>query len=204
MKFVFLTLAIAISGGRASAENLAVRDWSGQSAPVVYNKSTVTNPVAGLIVLDALDGGYYGYDSTGNWSQMTVPGSGAFVESKNSGAVYPYTANQWADADSLSLSAGEWEVSAQMVFDSNGGASGATNLAIGISTTSGNSTTGLQMGDNEVSKEKTTAANSFDTLNIAALRVTPTTTTTYYFKVFVGTATANTHFAYRISARKIR
>jgi hypothetical protein len=92
------------------------------------------------------------------------------------------TTGTWGDATSISLTAGDWDVSSIGNWNNQGGAWTSTN--IGISTTSGNSNTGLTLGLN---RSQTSWASSTttptDTLNtVIPYRVSLSATTTVYFK----------------------
>ena len=94
----------------------------------------------------------------------------------------------WGDVTSLSLTAGVWDVSAYGNFGQGGAAS--TGAAIGISTTSGNSSSGLTSGLNRIDFSPP-GASAWQAASIVAYRVVITSTTTYYFKAsFTYTSTA--------------
>jgi hypothetical protein len=108
---------------------------------------------------------------------------------------------QWYDVTSVSLTAGDWDVSAIVGGAINGAT--ATVFAAGISATSGNSSTGLAQGDNYVEGfVPTTTTNN--TLVIPSFRVSLSGTTIYYLKANY-TFSGGTPKAYgTIRARRVR
>lgn len=110
----------------------------------------------------------------------------------------------WDDLVSISLTAGDWDVSAISLGVING-ATWSENI-LGISSTSGNSETGLVAGDNRI---RTTWANSSTTPTIVALtipsfRVSLAGTTTYYLKQQATFSAGTPQRTGRISARRVR
>lgn len=126
---------------------------------------------------------------------------GEYVESVSSaGTNFPATAN-WGDLTSISLTAGDWDVT----FTALASLSGATQTdwRIGISTTSGNSSAGLVTGSNTLQSTAPTASAN-NSLTIASYRQSLSGTTTVYAKYFA-TFSAGTPQAYgRLSARRVR
>lgn len=112
------------------------------------------------------------------------------------------TTDQYADLTSISLTAGDWDISGSVNFEKN--ASTWTIVQMGISSTSGNSGTGLVEGDNFLG----IGFNSFPPLSfpitISSFRVSLSSTTTYYLKVFTSFSAGQPKAYGRISARRIR
>lgn len=126
--------------------------------------------------------------------------SSAAVANSNSAAT-----TVWDDLTSISLTAGDWNVTGMAEWDTNGAT--ITQFQAGISTTSGNDTTGLNIGDNYIYIEQgssSTAIKSFP-LVIANYRISLTGTTTVYLKrqAIFSAGTPRTR-GYRISARRVR
>lgn len=105
------------------------------------------------------------------------------------------------DLTSLSLTAGDWDVTANLLTSAAGAT--VTAVLLGISTTSGNSGTGLVDGSSTVNAYPPTAANPGGGC-IANLRVSISTTTTYYFKLRGTFSVATPTASGRLSARRIR
>lgn len=121
------------------------------------------------------------------------------INLSTSGVVY-------ADALSISLTAGDWDIS----FVGCGFSTGTTftQLTLGIGTVTGNSNTGTVLGDNATQwySEGTTGlvGGKGPTLTVAGYRVSITSTTTYYLKmqgIYTGTIP---QVIARMSARRIR
>ncbi len=132
----------------------------------------------------------------------TVSGAvGAYSESViATGSAVTLTTAQWNDVTSLSLTAGDYDVSILPVFTNGTGVTG-TAVAAFVGTVSGNNSTGRSIGNNDWSSPTVPTANS-DVTGALTVRLVPTSTTTYYLKV-VGLFTAGTiKAAGRISARR--
>lgn len=129
----------------------------------------------------------------------TTGNIGEYIASVTSATAGTTTA--WADVTSISLTAGDWDVTFDCLFSSNGNT--ITTAQCGISTTAGNSSAGLTFGDNLLENlPPTTIANTSAT--IANYRISLSATTTIYAKhkySFSGTAPST--YA-RLSARRIR
>ncbi len=102
----------------------------------------------------------------------------------------------------ITISAGEWDLSMVAGVNINGGTmSGTTGIGISASATDPGFADAA-MGDNCVYGLPCTAASQ-TTLVVPAWRVTPTATTTYYAKLWADYTVAATKFQYRISARRV-
>lgn len=129
---------------------------------------------------------------------------GQFISSAVTGVNFP-TSTQFGDLTSIILPHGDWDVSAGYY----GNFSGVTGTAemIGISTTSGNSSTGLVNGDNSFTFLAASAATMPTLLPIyvPTYRMSLASTTTVYLK-FQATYTVGTPSVAgaRISARRVR
>jgi hypothetical protein len=117
-------------------------------------------------------------------------------------AINLVTSDAYVDVASISLTAGDWDITAVVAMYGNG-ATTFTATRYGISSTSGNSATGLSEGDNQGISPVT--SNTADhTFTIPNYRVSLSGTTTYYLKLrgtFTGTVPQS---AGRISARRVR
>lgn len=110
----------------------------------------------------------------------------------------------WADLTSITLTAGTWTMSNQAYATPGSGSLFA--LDIGISTTSGSSSSGLTQGDNWVGSRPVAASTAASELSlcIASYIVRLSSTTTYYLKCFpIWTTSAGTTGG-RITAIRIR
>lgn len=108
---------------------------------------------------------------------------------------------QYKDLTSISLTAGDWDVciSGEGVLNT----STTTEMAVGISITPGNSSTGLASGDNfnDIGLPISTDNTGF---SIPLVRQNLTTTTTVYFKIYAVYSLGTPQFRGRISARRVR
>lgn len=138
---------------------------------------------------------------------------GEYIESIVSSAstVNPAT-TVWGDMTSISLTAGDWDTTFICSWDYNGGLT--STFFAGISTTSGNSATGLVDASNNVSMFP--AANVFTAnanygrgnaafiLIVPAYRLSLASTTTVYAKVRSDRASGSPGAFGRLSARRVR
>lgn len=136
---------------------------------------------------------------------FSVYGSSDFTESTNTTlASWPITASQWGDFTNITLQPGEWDLVGTVVTNNNGAVTTGT-IGIGISTTSGNSTTGLDVATNRMLLTNVGTSGYAYTLSIPRYRVVVTTATTYYLKGIYGAAITNFQYqGYAISARRIK
>lgn len=117
-------------------------------APSVYDALTNAPKEVGSIVYDTSTAGFYGNDHEGNWVPLSASDSSdTYVSSNAALANYGTSAGFYGDLNSISLVAGEWDITAETVWYSNG-ATTTTQIGMGVSTTSGNSSAGMQIGDN--------------------------------------------------------
>lgn len=129
---------------------------------------------------------------------------GESTETVNSTSVAFPTTDELGDGASLSLTAGDWELTATMEADSNGATWSQTQ--IGISVTSGNSATGLTIGSNRLrfSFGSTSTAVLRVPLTIPMYRLTLSATTTVYLKVYSSYSAGSPTYRCRLSARRRR
>jgi len=127
---------------------------------------------------------------------------GEYIESLP-GIVNATTSGQFEDLTSISLTAGDWDITLVVSIDGNGSTMSAA--AIGISTTSGNSITGLNLGVNRLDEITDPSIGQAVGLSIPNFRVSLSTTTTYYAK-FLATYSSGTPRSNgsRLSARRMR
>jgi len=133
--------------------------------------------------------------SAGNVGQYIVA-SGNIQPSGASGV--------WEDVVSIALTAGDWDVSGMWVVDGNSTVFSGALTQYGISTTSGNSSSGLNPGDNLGFMIMTSATHQ-NGGSIPAWRVSTAGTPTVYLKVFNSYSSGGPPQTYgRISARRVR
>jgi len=127
------------------------------------------------------------------------------IESSSAGFVsYGITVNQFGDLTSIDLPPGEWDISALTIL--RGGTGFAPgSVQMGISTTAGNSTTGLVFGDNRSGLQPFTGTGDDNPQSIPFYNVVVTTETTHYLKYRIDASIGSgTDIAYKISARRIK
>jgi hypothetical protein len=133
-----------------------------------------------------------------------VSGVNELVESSNGTlANYSITAGQWGELTSISLTPGTWDIEAHIAWYSNG-ATTLQNVGCGISTTSGNSTTGLVLADTLQYDRKSGTSGDRNTSLVSKRGVIVTSSTTYYLKAYADSPTTNLQAAYKISARRVQ
>lgn len=111
------------------------------------------------------------------------------------------TTGQYGDLTSISLTAGDWDVSVN--FEAITGGATVTDIRCGIGTVSGNSSTGLNEGDNVAYGPPPTSVIT-QSLSIPPFRVSLSGTTTYYLKYRAGFSGGPPQAVGRISARRAR
>jgi hypothetical protein len=126
---------------------------------------------------------------------------GQYVESViSTGTNFP-TSGAFGDLTSISLTAGDWDVTCTLEEN----VSGATVVWFdaAISTTSGNSTSGLILGSNWLESPGTTSAAEGH-VSIPAYRLSLSSTTTVYLKYAASYSVSTPKAKGRISARRMR
>jgi len=105
------------------------------------------------------------------------------------------------DLTSITLTAGDWDIS--LIMDVTGNATG-TEAGCWISTTSGNSSTGQNVGDNTATTPTLSTAAADASLVVPSWRASISSTTTYYFKYQAVYSIGTPQARGRISARRVR
>lgn len=112
------------------------------------------------------------------------------------------------DATMLSLSPGDWDVSAMLMYTRNGATYATdTYFIAGITQTPGNNSTGISYGVNAANYADDTAATTYvnHTLTVPSYRVSLNATTMIYLKGYTETYNAgNPTYKCRLSARRMR
>lgn len=125
---------------------------------------------------------------------------GQYIESVFSNISYPAT-TVYGDASSISLTAGDWDVTLNAIPTANGAT--ITAQSLGISITSGNSTTGLVQGSNHINFGQLFTANNVPMV-IANYRISLASTTTVYTKFEAAFSGGTPSISGRLSARRMR
>lgn len=151
--------------------------------------------VTGLLTPSA---GVKGTTTNDSASALNV---GEYVESVVAVTNCP-TTSEWGDLTSISLTAGDWDVSVAALATLNA-ATITGETRIGISTTTGNSATGLVTGSNRITIPAPTATSDSGGA-ISSYRESLAGTTTVYLKYFAEYTGGPPKMAGRISARRVR
>ncbi len=156
-------------------------------------------------------GGTLNYE---NFSSLQISGRPNFTHYGNAGiherkkssvayGAYSIAADEWGDFASVEVGPGTWDFSASATCAAAGGAITTSNFYFGVSSTSGNSSTGLTLGDNQhVQKPAGTASGDFFYVGLPTWEQTVTSATTFYFKTFAETSTTNLNCAGTLTAER--
>lgn len=183
-----------------------VNTFSGGAGAITLSGSTIamgTGAITGSgnITFSPTTAGIIGTTTNDAAPTGTV---GEYVESVVSGVNLP-ASGVTGDATSISLTAGDWELTCTMSAQNAGGT--WSEVYAGISTTSGNSQAGLTLGSNYMGAifASTSTAVVRVPIVVPPYRFSFASTTTVYLKFLVQkTAGTPTCDALRISARRIR
>ena len=129
---------------------------------------------------------------------------GQYVESVvTSGSAVTLTDATWTNITSISLTAGDWDVTSLAIFPLNG-AGALADFLFAVSAYSGATTTDHVVGDNIITSpvNSTTGINTYAA--IPARRFSLASTTTIYMKAFVDVASGAYKGYGRLSARRVR
>lgn len=175
---------------------------SGVNTYIVESSSDVISIVSGSVTAATISNGGCSLLGTTTNDSAAAGFVGQYIESVV-GLGNVAASGALGDSSSISLTAGDWDVTAQGDFVLNTGVS-ITRTSLGISSTSGNSSTGLVSGSNlhDSAAIPTAAAQSF--ITVGSYRVSIASTTTFYLKTRVNYSSGNPQFAGRISARRVR
>jgi hypothetical protein len=112
------------------------------------------------------------------------------------------TSGEFGDLTSISLTAGDWNVTFSCAIYANGAT--VTRYDLGISVTAGNFNTGLVEGDTQSTNNITLTSTAEVTNSIPERRFSLSGTTTVYAKMYAIYSVATPQFKGRLSARRIR
>ena len=149
------------------------------------------NPTLGII----------GVTTNSNAAAGTV---GEYVESVISSFTnYPAATTVWGDMTTISLTAGDWDITGILETTANGATVSAGGSAMAISVNSGATTTDQVAGSNQVSIQTPSAGTDRGSI-LPNYRLALSGTTTIYFKLKASYSVATPQFKCRISARRER
>lgn len=111
------------------------------------------------------------------------------------------TSNQFGDAASIAITAGDWDIDASIMSTANGAT--VTGWDVGLSTTSGNTSANLIYGSN-VLQQVVPNATYNTAMSLPAVRMSWNESKTIYLKVRAVYSAATPQYVCRISARRRR
>lgn len=160
-----------------------------------------TETINGALV-NRLQGQYSHVTLICDGSNWQVTSANDWVEvGYSSVQTYPTTTGNFCDLQSVEVPPGEWDLAALVEYNANGAT--ITAAEHGISTTSGNSGTGLIAGSSRATTLIPTAAYNGPGM-IAGFRQVLTAATTYYHKGTITYTVATPRYFDRLSARRTR
>jgi hypothetical protein len=158
---------------------------------------TGANTVFSGTITPTQTGGIVGTTTNNNAQALSI---GEYIESVVAGVSFA-ASGQFGDATSISLTAGDWDVSLGANITANGATVTATR--IGISQTTGNSSVGLVAGSNSFLILPPTGAAD-NSITIPSYRQSLSGTTTIYAKMLANYTVATPQLSARLSARRVR
>lgn len=196
------TLAIANGGTGNTTATAAFAALSPITTKGDLIGGTGTNAEARLAV--GANGTHLIADSTQTTGMAWVAIGTTATSGATANTAWPVASTAWFDLTSLSLAAGTWWVSGMMCTDFSGGAGTAGNIQLAVTTTTGNSGTGVLIGQNDCfSAPADFASGRTSTFTIPGIIVTPGSTTTYYLKANADDATNLRYKGYTFNAVRI-
>ena len=127
---------------------------------------------------------------------------GEYIESVINSATNFGTSGQYFNTTSISLTAGDWEISYLVNVTANGSTM-TSGFRAGIGTVTGNDSTGLVVGSNTLDSGNPTSLID-QSISIPGFRVSLSGTTTYFGKAIATYSVATPQFTCRLSARRMR
>lgn len=178
---------------------------TGGATPVLSLASPLTTPgavtVTGNLTFTPTTAGIVGTTTNNNAAAGLV---GEEIRS-NVGYGSVGTSGQYFDVTHIDLTAGDWDLEGGVIYGRNSAVITTPDIETGISTTTGNSATGLVDAVNWWYLENGITTFLYQPIPIPRFRVSIAAPTTYYLKGFVSAYSAATpQVAGFISARRVR
>jgi hypothetical protein len=192
-----------IDDGRVTTSVAEGGAGAADSANVLYSTSGRVSKATRLI------GRILAQNTAGAWGSaptevtMLPFDAGNLIEGKLAIGNTAITAGNFGDVISISLTPGEWDIYGEATLLSSG-ATTTTNTFLGISSTTGNSATGLTIGDTMSVNSKSNTNGFYDFQSCSKRAVVVSATTTYYLKGRFDNSITNLQIAAKISARRVR
>ena len=174
------------------------------SAPKILNStndptSAATDAEIGSLLLNRTSSNVFKKTDTGsttNWDKVGVTDR---VTASATLAAFGITAGEWGNLTSISVPLGEWDISCIVGYRSNGTTTtGEVNA--GISVTTGNSATGLVIGDTRAARMMDNTNGNLINLVVPTVFADLGSTTTYFLKARALVDTGSLEVAFRITA----
>lgn len=201
--YAAMAYAIDINGQlkRAQLEQLA-SDPTGTLARIYYNTTTNQGRVYNGSVWNVFGNAAGQIPGTATSDSAATGNVGQFTQSRTTALTNaPAATGNFGNMNSISLEAGDWDVTGVADLSRNGAT--VTRSIGAISVNSGNTTTDHQAGDNQLDGTVPTAALD-GVIAIPAYRVSLAATTTIYFKLYMDYSVATPQYRSRVSARRVR
>lgn len=190
---------IAMGGNKLTGLGPGTTNGDSLRYEQLFTSGTVT--FLGKIAFNPTTAGIIGTTTNDNAATGEV---GEYVESVVGSTNFP-ASGTFGDLTSISLTAGDWDVT--LIFLADRGTSAQVQFTIaesGISQTTGNSSTGLVDGSNHLTTNEGATGLSDCTQTVAAYRQSLSATTTIYAK-FRATYSGGQPVAFgRLSSRRVR
>lgn len=198
----FMFQSPSSSGGTVNSGTANALAYYGATGPTVSGSTVLSQSSAGLVFADTATQGIVGTTTNNSAAAGNV---GQYISSAATTPTNAATSNQYDDLLSISLTAGDWEVTGYATWQNNGAT--WTESQVGVSTTSGNSSAGLNSSDTNSIYVWASSSTTPVTLThgIPNVRFSLAATTTVYLKrLAVYSAGTPRTVGGRISARRVR
>lgn len=176
----------------ASSESVTIFAANVATVTVMYTNKISTQSGSGGVGIrgtgtndSAVAGDYGEYISSATSSDKSFPGTGTY-----------------GDLLSMTLTAGDWDITAQAYGNANGAT--VVQMSCGISTTTGNSSVGLIPGDTQGYYGPVPSATASGACVVANVRKLLTAATVIYMKMNASFSVATPTSGARFSARRMR
>lgn len=186
------------SGASASSPTLVHRNFA--DTGLYWPGADVLSVAADGVNVASFASSGVAIKGTNTNNNATAAWVGEQIQSVVSLTSVPMATTQYGTLASISLTAGDWDVSAVVKVTPNGAT--ITLCDFGIGTADGNSTSGMVPGDNAYFPALN-GSNAFGA-SIPPWRVSIAGTTTYYLKLYLAYSVATPQYECRISARRVR
>lgn len=195
------TLTISAATQATTGRTWTIPDISGAGTFAALEGTQTFSGAKTFSAVVTVSGGIKGTTTNDNATALNV---GEYISATATGVNAP-SSTHYGDACNITLTAGDWDVSLVGNWDQNGAT--WTRADSGISSTTGDASTGLTFGDNYVvnihGSSSTTPAQLPQT--VAAWRVSISGSTTYYAKYrAIYSAGGPPQYYCRLSARRVR